>query len=188
MKNKILCFISGCIFTAIALFTINWLIHRPYDAVKSLPEWQQEIMLEEMPWLSSARCLELGDYSILFPSNSFSSPQALITPHQKGFPQIAITNNNIGFVASNRTISVNYSPQTGEFISYDISTDGMMENTYYDTNFDSKFDLSIVDGQILIFHDSKWLPVQKDNGKAFIDIDGNIKRITIEGFEWKFIE
>jgi hypothetical protein len=117
-------------------------------------------------------------------------------PIKTSFPQIYISDSDSDIMpgpiinimdSKNRMLSVRYKESTGEFESYDYSSNLLSGISFIDSNLDGQYNLRIGPGKnIALNHNSKWFPLIRKDKKKYIEIDGTQKEIEMKGFVWKF--
>jgi len=194
VRTKLTWFFAGVLSTVIALNIYTWSTNRPSNAVSEFKPEVQNFMLKMMPWLESAKGVQVGPYVFVAPSESSSSPEAIVYPAISGYPQLLITKNEISFVDSqNKILSVSMSLDTGEFNSYNFSPDMISGVSYFDTDINGQFDVRVYSGKdqnksrFQVYYDSAWHPVTTEGKKHFVKSGDNSKEIEFgKGFVWKF--
>ena len=118
----------------------------------------------------------------------------MMQPIKTRFPQINISAGSnvtepiISLLDSkNRIISVKYKESTGEFESYDYSSNLVSGISFIDSDLDGQYDVRIGPGNnIALNYNSKWFPLIRKDKKKYIEVDGRLRELEMKGFVWKF--
>jgi hypothetical protein len=189
-------FALGFVAGAALLSAISHWRARPQDITATWPDDDNKKAMKMLaPWVTKARVGKLGPFVVFVPSNSSQKTEAMMYPMKNSFPKISIstdsnivTGSTIGFMDSkNRMITVKYNESTGEFESYDFSTNLLSGTSFIDGNLDGQYDLKMGPGKnIALNYNSRWLPLIIRDKKKYIEIDGALKEIEMKDFVWKF--
>lgn len=188
-------FALGFLAGAALLSGINHWRTRPQDIMANWPDDDRKKGMKMLaPWVTKARSWKLGPFAVFAPSDSSYKAEAMMQPIKTRYPQINISTESdgmepiIGLLDSkNRMISVKYKESTGEFETYDYSTNIVSGISFIDSNLDGQYDLRIAPrNSIAINYKSKWFPLIIKNKKKYIEVDGKLRELEMKGFEWKF--
>jgi len=196
MKKNILWFLLGGVSTIAVVFLYNWQVNRPSNAVREFPPESQQFMLQLMPWLETAKGVNVGPFTVVVPSDSAANPEAIVYPQKNGFPQILLRGSDeISLVGGKgKVMSVRFESDTGELESFNVSPDPSISMTFFDHDFDGQYDLKFLpwaEGQppkFRVHYQSKWLPIVFDDKKKYIEVDGQLREVTIKKFRWAFVD
>jgi len=167
---------------------------RPQDVTANLPDDRKTNIKRLAPWVTKARSWNLGPFAVFVPGDPSQKSEAIMYPVKSQFPIVNVSVSSMGsepsisFVDSkNRIISVGYNVSTGEFKSYDFSSNLTSGISFIDGNLDGQYDLRIgPDKNIAINYNSKWTPVIRKDKKKYMELDGILKEIEIKNFMWGF--
>jgi len=148
-------FTLGFVVGAALLSAISHWIARPQDITATWPDDDnKKVMKMIAPWVTKARIGKLGPFAVFVPSNSSQKAEAIMHPIKAKFPKISISNSNsvsgptISLMDSkNRVISVKYKELTGEFESYDYSSNLLSGISFIHSNLDGQYDVNIGPGK-----------------------------------------
>ena len=171
------------------LYSISHWRTRPQNVIKTWPDDDNKKAMKMLaPWITEAKVGKIGPFSVFVPSNSSENTEAIINPIKASFPKIFISGSDIDLVDSkNRSITIKYKESTGEFGSYDYSSDLLSGISFIDSNLDGQYDVKIGPGKsIALNYNSKWFPLIRKDKKKYIEVDGSKKEIEMKGFVWKF--
>ncbi len=189
-------FALGFLAGAALLSGISHWRTRPQDITATWPDDDRKKGMKMIaPWVSKARSWKLGPFAVFAPSDSSQKAEAMMHPIKNRFPIINISNNSefgdgpfFSIVdAKNRSLSIKYNESTGEFESYDFSTNLISGTSFIDRNLDGQYDVKIGPGKsVAVYYSSKWFPIVFKDKKKYLEVDNTLKEIEMKDFKWKF--
>lgn len=196
MKKNILWFLLGGVSTIAVILLFNWQVNRPSNAVREFSPEVQQFMLSLMPWLENARGVSVGPFKVVVPNDSSGSQEAIIQPQDNGFPQIFLMGEDEASIvgAEGKIMSVRFKPETGELQSFNVSPDSSLSTTFFDHDFDGEYDLKYLSKtedkpfSIHVRYQSEWLPIVFQDKKKYVELDGQLKEVTISNSSWGFVD
>ena len=188
-------FVFGFVAGAALLSGISHWKTRPQDITATWPDDDRKKGMKMLaPWVTKARSWKLGPFAVFAPNDSSQKAEAMMQPIKTRFPQINISAGSnvtepiISLLDSkNRIISVKYKESTGEFESYDYSSNLVSGISFIDSDLDGQYDVRIGPGNnIALNYNSKWFPLIRKDKKKYIEVDGRLRELEMKGFVWKF--
>jgi len=189
-------FALGFVAGAALLSALSHWNSRPRDVTAAWPDDDNKKGMKMIaPWITKARVAKLGAFVAFVPSDPSRKAEAIIHPIKTGFPKVNISNSGvvpgptISLIDSkNRMFSVNFSEPTGEFISYDYSSNIVNGTSFIDANLDGEYDVKVGPGSNLaVRYEEKWHSVIRKDNKRYIEADGAFKEIEMKDFRWNFV-
>ena len=189
-------FVLGFLAGAALLSGISHWKTRSQDITATWPNDDRKKGMKMLsPWVSKARSWKLGPFAVFAPSDSSQKTEGMMHPIKGKFPTINISNNSefgdgpsVSIVdAKNRSLSIKYNELSGDFGSYEFSTNLISGTSFIDRNLDGQYDVKIGPGKsVAVYYNSKWFPVVFKDKKKYLDADNTFKEIEMKDFMWKF--